>query len=109
MSYSGFELWVIILGLGIGTFLIRFSFLGLLGGRDLPPMALRLLRYTAVAVIPGLVAPLVVWPQATGNEPDPARLSAALVALGLGVMFRNVLLAIFGGAGTLYLVQALAG
>jgi hypothetical protein len=36
-------------------------------------------------------------------------LAAALVALGLGVVFRNVLLAIFGGAGTLYLVQALAG
>ena len=109
MSYSTLEIWAIILGLGIGTFLIRFSFLGLLGGRDRPPVALRLLRYTAVAVIPGLVAPLVVWPQATGGEPDPARLSAALVALGLGVVFRNVLLAIFGGAGTLYLVQALAG
>jgi branched-subunit amino acid transport protein len=109
MSYSTLEIWAIILGMGIGTFLIRFSFLGLLGGRDLPPVALRLLRYTAVAVIPGLVAPLVVWPQATGGEPDAARLAAALVALGLGVVFRNVLLAIFGGAGTLYLVQALAG
>lgn len=109
MSYSTFEIWAIILGLGIGTFLIRFSFLGLLGGRDLPPVALRLLRYTAVAVIPGLVAPLVVWPQATGGEPDAARMAAALVALGLGVLARNVLLAIFGGAGTLYLVQALAG
>jgi branched-subunit amino acid transport protein len=109
MSYSTVEIWVIILGMGIGTFLIRFSFLGLIGGRDLPPMALRLLRYTAVGVIPGLVAPLVVWPQATGGEPDPARMAAALVALGLGVVFRNVLLAIFGGAGTLYLVQALAG
>ena len=32
--------------------------------------------------MPGLVAPLVVWPQATGGETDPARLLAALVALG---------------------------
>lgn len=109
MTYSDAQIWAIILGLGLGTFAIRFSFLGLIGGRTLPPFALRLLRYTAVAVIPGLVAPLVVWPQATGGEPDAARMAAALVALGLGVLARNVLLAIFGGAGTLYLVQALAG
>ena len=109
MTYSDAQIWAIILGLGLGTFAIRFSFLGLIGGRTLPPFALRLLRYTAVAVIPGLVAPLVVWPQATGGEADAARMAAALVALGLGVLARNVLLAIFGGAGTLYLVQALAG
>jgi len=109
MSYSDAQIWAIILGLGVGTFAIRFSFLGLIGNRVLPPFALRLLRYTAVAVIPGLVAPLVVWPAATGGAPDAARMTAALVALALGLMFRNVLLAIFGGAGTLYLVQALAG
>jgi branched-subunit amino acid transport protein len=109
VTYSTVQIWAIIIGMGIGTFLIRYSFLGLIGDRDLPPFALRLLRYTAVAVIPGLVAPLVVWPAATGGAPDPARLSAALVALALGVMTRNVLLAIFGGAGALYLVQALTG
>lgn len=109
MTYSTVQIWAIIIGMGIGTFLIRYSFLGLIGDRALPPFALRLLRYTAVAVIPGLVAPLVVWPAATGGAPDPARLSAALVALGLGVLTRNVLVAIFGGAGALYLVQALTG
>ncbi len=108
-GYSGLEIWLIILALGVGTFLIRFSFLGLVGSRDLPPFVLRLLRYTAVAVIPGLVAPLVVWPAATGGQPDPARILAAAVALGLGVMFRNVLLAIFGGAATLFAAQALLG
>lgn len=109
MTYSDAQIWAIILGLGLGTFAIRFSFLGLIGGRTLPPFALRLLRYTAVAVIPGLVAPLVVWPAATGGHPDAARLAAAAVALTLGVTFRNVLLAIFSGAATLYVVQALTG
>ena len=109
MSYSQAEVWTIIGGLAAGTFVLRFSFLGLVGGRQLSPLALRLLRYTAVAVIPGLVAPLVVWPAATGGEPDPARLAAAAAALAAGLVFRNVLLAIFAGAGTLYLVQALGG
>ena len=109
MTYSAAQIWAIILGLGVGTFLIRFSFLGLIGDRALPPFVLRLLRYTAVAVIPGLVAPLVVWPAATGGEPDAARLAAAMVTLAVGVIFRNVLMAIFCGAGALYAVQALAG
>ena len=56
-----------ILLLGLGTYLIRFSFIGLVGDRQLPPSAMRMLRYVPVAVMPGLVAPLVVWPQATGG------------------------------------------
>lgn len=108
-SYSDLQIWLIILALGLGTFLIRFSFLGVVGDRDLPPFVLRLLRYTAVAIIPGLVAPLVAWPAATGGQADPARIIAAAVALGLGVMFRNVLLAIFGGAATLFAAQLLLG
>lgn len=107
--YSDLQIWLIILALGLGTFLIRFSFLGVVGNRDLPPFVLRLLRYTAVAIIPGLVAPLVAWPAATGGQADPARIIAAAVALGLGVMFRNVLLSIFGGAATLFAAQLLLG
>jgi branched-subunit amino acid transport protein len=63
----------------------------------------RLLRYVPMAVMPGLAAPLVVWPQATGGAPDPARLLAALVALGIGAATRSVLGAIVGGMAALYL------
>lgn len=68
----------------------------------MPPLVLRLLRYTPVAVLPAMVAPLVVWPSATGGDADPVRISAALVALCLGMWRRNVLWAIVGGAGALY-------
>lgn len=61
-------LWFTIAALGLGTYLIRFSFLGFLGGRTLPPLALRLLRYVPVAVFPALVAPQVLWPTATGGN-----------------------------------------
>ena len=97
------RIWTVILVLGVGTFLIRYSFIGLVGDRALPPWAPRLLRYVPVAVMPGLVAPLVVWPQATGGEPDPARLLAAAAALGIGAATRSVLGAIFGGMAALYL------
>jgi len=107
MSYSTTETWFIILALGLGTFLIRFSFLGLIGARQMSPGTLRLLRYTAVGVIPGLVAPLALWPAATGGQPDPARLAAAATALAVGLAFRNVLASIFAGAAALYLTQYL--
>ncbi|PQO23128.1 AzlD domain-containing protein [Rhodobacteraceae bacterium WD3A24] len=104
MSYSIFQTWMIIVLLGVGTFLLRFSFLGLIGNRRLPEWVLRHLRYTPVAVMPGLVAPLVLFPAATGGEPDAPRAAAAIVTVVLGLWTRNVLLAIFGGAGTLYLM-----
>ena len=101
--------WLVIVVLGIGTFLIRFSFLGALGNRELPPFFLRLLRYTPVAVLPALVAPLVMWPAATGGQADPARLIAAAVTLGVGVATRNVLAAIISGAMTLAAALYLIG
>ncbi|MBZ4690123.1 AzlD domain-containing protein [Cereibacter changlensis JA139] len=101
------QIWTVIIVLGLGTFLLRFSFLGMIGSRAMPGWALRLLRYTPVAVMPGLVAPLVLWPAATGGETDPARLAAALVTLAAGVLTRNVLAAIFLGAAALYLTPLL--
>jgi branched-subunit amino acid transport protein len=95
-------IWTVILVLGVGTYLIRFSFLGLIGGKDLPEWVLRHLRYTAVAVLPGLIAPLVLWPAATGGDVDPARLSAALVTFGIGLLTSNVIAAILCGGATLF-------
>jgi branched-subunit amino acid transport protein len=102
-------IWTVIVVLGLGTFLIRYSFLGLIGKRPMPEWVLRHLRYTAVAVLPGLVAPLVIWAQATGGEPDAARMLAALATLGVGLWTRSVLGAMVAGAAVLYTVLALTG
>lgn len=103
------RIWLVIVVLGIGTFLIRFSFIGMVGSRQMPAWAMRLLRYVPVAVMPAIVAPLVVWPQATGGSPDPARMIAALAALTIAAWTRNVLGAIAGGMAILYLTLWLAG
>jgi branched-subunit amino acid transport protein len=102
MTYSSAEIWLIIIVMGTGTFLIRFSFLGLIGDRPMPAVVLRLLRYTPVAVLPGMVAPLVLWPAATDAQTDPVRLVAAIATVLIGIWTRNVLWAILGGALTLY-------
>lgn len=109
MTWTNSEIWTIIGLLAVGTFAIRFSFLGLLGGATLPPVVLRLLRYTPVAVIPGMVAPLVLWPQATGGQTDLPRLLAALVTFGVGVWTKNLIASILSGAATLYAGLWLSG
>lgn len=102
IQMPSWEIWLIIVGLGVGSFALRFSFLGVIGDRHLPPWVLRYLRYTAVAVLPGLVAPAVIWPAATGGDPDPARMAAALVTCVAGYVSRNVMVAVIAGALTLY-------
>jgi len=102
-------MWTIIVGLAVGSFGLRFLFIGFVGDRPMPPWLLRHLRYTAVAILPALIAPLVVWPSATGGEPDAPRMGAAAVALAVGLITKNVIAAIFAGAGTLYGLLYLLG
>ena len=94
-------LWFVIIALGLGSFGLRFVFTGLVGDREMPAWLLRHLRYTAVAILPALVAPQVIWPAATDGQLDLPRMAAA-AALTVGVLTKNVLLAIISGAATLY-------
>lgn len=100
-------LWIVIVALGVGSYLLRFAFIGLVGDRPMPAWLLRNLRYTAVAILPALVAPRIVWPAATEGNPDAARLLAALVTLAVGVWTKNVFAAIVAGALTLWGLIAL--
>lgn len=102
-------LWIVIIGLGLGSFGLRFVFTGIVGNRPMPEWLLRHLRYTAVAILPGLVAPAVMWPAATGGTPDAPRLIAAVVTVTVGYVWKNVLAAIFLGATSLYLSMYLLG
>lgn len=95
------DLWIVIIGLGLGSFGLRFLFLGLVGDRAMPDWLLRHLRYTAVAVMPALVAPLVVWPTATGGETDPLRLTAAAAALIVGYVWKSLYGAVGAGAAVM--------
>ena len=98
--------WLLTIGLGLGTFAIRFSFLGLLGGRQLPDWALLHLRYVGVAVFPALLTPLVLWPDATGGDMDPVRIIAAIAAFAVGLK-GSVIGAIIAGMGTFYALHFL--
>ena len=93
------ELWIVIIGLGIGSFALRFAFTGLVGDRQLPIWLMRHLRYTAVGILPAIIAPAVLWPAATNGDFDIPRVSAAIVTLTLGLIWKNVVGSIIGGRG----------
>jgi branched-subunit amino acid transport protein len=101
-------LWIVIFGLGAGSFLLRFTFLGFVGDRPLPGWLLRHLRYTAVAILPAVVAPLVVFSGA-GDSTEPSRVLAAVVTLAAGIWTKNVFAAIGAGAASLFALVYLLG
>ncbi|WP_039018759.1 AzlD domain-containing protein [Halocynthiibacter namhaensis] len=109
MEMTSSEIWLTIFLVGIATFAVRFSFIGIIGDRELPEWILRHLRYTPVAVLPGLVAPLVLWPAATQGQTDPARLAAACMAFVVGYFSKSFIWSAAAGIGTLFLMLWLLG
>ena len=108
-GYSDLTIWTIILLSALGTYGLRWSFLGAFGNRPMPVWAQRLLRYTAVAVLPALVAPAVLWPPATGGSPDPVRLVTVAITLLAGILSRNMIAAIAAGGAAFYLLPQVIG
>lgn len=63
MNWGGFgtvDGWLAIVGLAIGTFAIRYSFIGLLTGKKLPPRFERALQLAVPAIFAALVLPLIL-------------------------------------------------
>lgn len=107
MTLTSGEIWTVIVVLGLGTFLIRFSFLGIIGDRKMPDWVLRHLRYTPVAVLPGLVAPLVLWRDGWASAVAPEQIVAALVTVGMAWWRKNLLWGFFVGFAVFLALKAL--
>lgn len=100
-------IWIVIAAMAVGCFALRFLFIGLVGDRPLPPWLLKLLRYTAVSILPALIAPLVIWPASSGGQTDPLKLAAAAITLAAAYVTKNVLIAVMAGAMCLLLLPAI--
>lgn len=87
------QIWIVILVMAVATFVVRFSFLGLIGDRELPQWLLRMLRYTPVAVLPAVVTPMII----SNQSAEPLRIVAALATIVAGLITRSVLWAILTG------------
>ena len=98
----------IIIAIGIGTYLLRLSFVGILGDRTMPGWAMVPVRFVAPAVLAALVAPAVLLPNGSVDL-SPAtnpRALAALVALLIAWKTKNVAAVIVAGMAVVWLLQA---
>ena len=102
--------WLVVLGLAVGTFLIRYSFIGLFANRDLPVWLLRALQlmvpaifgaiiFSGVVMLDGQVAGLDHWP----------RYAAAAIAFAVALRTHgNLLLTVMAGMAALHVLPFLA-
>ena len=99
----------IIFAIGIGTYLLRLSFIGIVGDRVMPEWVLVPLRFVAPAVLAALIAPSVLLND-DALDLSPAsnpRAIAALVALLLAWKTRSVPVVIAAGLATVWALQAM--
>lgn len=100
--------WIIMLGLAIGTFLLRSSFILLLGKREIHPLMERALRFVPAAVLSALVVPeILTRHNSLLISPRNPQLIAAIVAVVVARRSRSVVLTILGGMATLWALEAL--
>ncbi len=93
------NIWPAMIGLGVLTFLIRFSFIALLDRWQAPPLVQRALRFVPVAVLTAIIVPeLMLLPngQFNPNLLNP-RLLAGIVAVIVAWETKNVILTIVIG------------
>lgn len=99
--------WVIVMLIGLGTYLTRLSFVALFGRYGVPPWLVAPLRYVGPAVLAALVAPAVIAPEGPLDvTPGNPRFLAAVVAVGVAMRTKSVSWTIVAGMGALWLTQA---
>jgi branched-subunit amino acid transport protein len=100
---------MIVIAVGVGTYLARLSFIGVLGERRLPAALERPLAYVAPAVFAALVFPAVLLPEGTidaAPASNPRFLAATLAAL-VAWRSKSVVAVIVVGMGSLWIIEAL--
>lgn len=90
---SATQSWIVVIGLAVGTFLIRYSFIGLLADRDMPPWLERALKLMVPAIFAAIVfsGVVMVGGQVAGPDQWP-RYAAAFIALVAAIAARGSML-----------------
>lgn len=104
MTLSQPVLWFVIGAITLGTFALRFSFVGWLSGRDAPPWLNRTLRFIPPALLSALIGPAVL------NQGSDGAWIAPVVATALAVLIawrtKNMLVLIGVGMVALWVLEA---
>lgn len=107
---SELALWSLFVAVGLGTFAMRLSFIGLYGRLRIPPLLQRAMAYIPASVLAALVLPAVVLPGGHGDFTwaDP-QIPAAVVATLVVWWTRSTVLTLVAGMAVLWGLKMLGG
>ena len=101
-------IWLVLIVMGLITYGLRVSLIGVLHRLELPPLVSRALRFAPPAVLAAIILPNVLLPhgqlELTWRNP---RLLAGLLAALVAWRTRNVVLTVIVGLAVVWLLQAL--
>ena len=101
-------LWLMLLIIGLVTYAIRLSCIGLLGQREMPALLLKALRFVPITVLPAIILPqLFLRNNMLVLSVQNPRWIAGIIATIVAWRTRNVLLTILVGMVALWVLQFL--
>lgn len=90
--------WLMILGMAIVTFSVRYPVMAIVGHMELPPAILRALKYVPTAVLTAIIIPAVLIHDGKLNVAfDNAQLIGAIIATVIAWRTKSLLWTIIGG------------
>jgi len=102
--------FLLILGMMLVTFLVRYPVMAIVGRIDLPERVFRALRYVPVAVLTAIIIPeLFIRDGNFAITLTNAYLVGGIVSIIVAWRFHNLLLTIVVGMGTFLLWRAIFG
>ena len=103
-------IWFIMVATGIFTFGTRFIMLSRVASGKLPAWLVEALNFVPIAVLTAIIVPAVLIDPATKNFSilDNPRLLAALIAIAVALITRQVITTIAAGLTTLWILEWLA-
>ncbi|WP_049971483.1 AzlD domain-containing protein [Haladaptatus cibarius] len=108
-NFGSEMLWLIIIVAGLGTYLIRLSFIAFFGRLDdIPERVERALRFVPAAVLSALVVPQFVYADGSiALSPDNLRLFAGGLTVLVAWKTEDILATLVAGMGALWLLSFL--
>ena len=101
---------LLVMGMALVTFLIRYPMLAIIGRVELPPVLIRALRFVPVAVLTGITIPAMLLPQGSFDlNLSNAYLYAGIIAGVIAWRTKNLLLTIVLGMAIFMLWRTLGG
>ena len=100
--------WLIILAMGLVTYAIRLSLIGVINQLTLPPIVMRGLRFVPPAVLSAIILPEVLQPAGSIDVSlaNP-RLLAGIIAALVAWRTRNIVATVVAGLAVVWIIQAL--